>query len=46
MRSDFLLQWTKAYLVAWPVAVMTGYFIMPAARRVTTRIVSLIDGTA
>ena len=46
LRSDFMLQWIKAYLVAWPIAAVTGYFIMPAARRLTTRIVSLIDGTA
>ena len=46
LRSDFVFQWLKAYLVAWPIAAITGYFIMPAARRLTTRIVNLIDGTA
>ena len=46
MRSDFVVQWLKAYLVAWPIAAITGYLIMPAARRVTTRIVNLIDGAA
>ena len=46
MRSDFIVQWVKAYLVAWPIAAITGYFIMPAARRLTVRIVNLIDGTA
>ena len=46
MHAGFLFQWIKAYLVAWPVAAITGYFIMPAARRLTTRIVNLIDGTA
>lgn len=45
MRHDFMLQWIKAYLIGWPIAAITGYFIMPAARNVTTRIVNLIDGT-
>ena len=46
LRQDFLFQWIKAYLTGWPIAAVTGYFFMPTARRVTTRIVSLIDGTA
>ena len=46
LRHDFLVQWIKAYLVGWPIAAATGYFIMPAARRFTTRVVNLIDGTA
>lgn len=45
LRHDFVLQWIKAYLIAWPIAAATGYFFMPTARRVTTRIMSLIDGT-
>ncbi len=45
-RHDFLLQWMKAYFVGWPIAAITGYFFMPTARRVTTRIVNQIDGTA
>jgi hypothetical protein len=45
-RPDFVLQWIKAYLIGWPIAAVTGYFVMPAARRFTTRIVHLIDGTA
>ena len=46
LRADFVLQWLKAYLVAWPIAAATGYLVMPVARRFTTRVVSLIDGTA
>ena len=46
LRPDFVVQWIKAYLIGWPIAAITGYFIMPAARRYTTRIVALIDGTA
>jgi hypothetical protein len=46
LRHDFLFQWIKAYIVAWPVAAITGYFVMPAARRITSRIMALIDGAA
>jgi len=45
-RHDFVMQWMKAYVIGWPVAAVTGYLIMPAARRFTTRMVALIDGTA
>jgi hypothetical protein len=42
-RSDFLLQWVKAYLVAWPIAAGTAYVVMPPARRLTDRIVAFIE---
>jgi Protein of unknown function (DUF2798) len=44
LRADFLLQWLKAYLIAWPVAAVTGFLVMPAARRLTERIVRRIEG--
>lgn len=44
LRTDFLLQWLKAYIIAWPVAAVTGYFVMPTARRLTERIVVQLDG--
>jgi hypothetical protein len=44
LRADFLLQWLKAYLIAWPVAAVTGFLVMPAARRLTERIVQQIEG--
>jgi hypothetical protein len=31
-------------LIAWPVAATTAFFVMPPARRLTERIVALIDG--
>jgi Protein of unknown function (DUF2798) len=40
----FLRQWAKAYIIAWPVAATTAFFVMPPARRLTDRIVALIDG--
>lgn len=39
LRPDFAVQWLKAYVIAWPVAAGTGILIMPAARRITERIV-------
>ena len=44
-RSDFLIEWVKAYLIAWPVAADTAYLIMPTARRLTQQIVAYLDGT-
>lgn len=41
---DFLRQWVKAYFVAWPVAALTAYFVMPPARLLTERIIALLDG--
>jgi hypothetical protein len=35
----FLLQWGKAYAVAWPIAAVTGFLVMPAARLLADRIV-------
>jgi Protein of unknown function (DUF2798) len=43
LRGDFLLQWLKAYLIAWPVAAATGFLVMPSARRLTERIVRRIE---
>jgi hypothetical protein len=45
LRSDFALQWVKAYLIAWPIAAMTGFVVMPTARRLTDRIVARLSGT-
>lgn len=44
LPTDFVLQWVKAYVIAWPVAAATAYLIMPAARRWTTKIITKIDG--
>jgi hypothetical protein len=43
-RHDFLLQWVKAYFIAWPVAATTAFVVMPMARRATDRILGLIGG--
>ena len=44
LGSDFLLQWTKAYFVPWPIAASSAFVTMPPARRLADRIVALIDG--
>ena len=44
LRSDFFVQWMKSGFIGWPVAALTGFFVMPTARRLTERIVRLIDG--
>jgi hypothetical protein len=35
LRADFLAQWAKAYFIAWPIAAVTAFLVMPSARRVT-----------
>jgi hypothetical protein len=45
-RSDFILQWIKAYLIAWPIAAITGFVVMPMANRFTRRVTNWIDGAA
>ena len=41
-RPDFLVQWTKAYFIAWPIAATTGFLVMPMARRATDSIMKRI----
>jgi hypothetical protein len=43
-RHDFILQWVKAYVIAWPVAATTGFLMTPMARRATDGIVRRIGG--
>jgi hypothetical protein len=42
-RADFLTQWIKAYFIAWPVAAITGFLVMPMARRATDGIMRWIE---
>ena len=46
LRADFVFQWIKAYVIAWPVAAATAFLVMPMARRTTERIVARIEGKA
>ena len=36
----------RAFVMGWPVAALVAFFAIPFARRVTVRIVALIEGTA
>jgi hypothetical protein len=45
LRVDFVPRWLSAFLVGWPVAAVTAFVALPAARGITKRIVSLIGGT-
>ena len=46
LRHDFVSQWLKSYIIGWPIAAVTGFFFMPAARRITDRILILLSGAA
>jgi hypothetical protein len=43
LRSDFLRHWVRSYFITWPVAATTAFLIMVPARRLTERLVSLLD---
>jgi hypothetical protein len=45
LTPDFLTQWAKAFVIAWPVAAGTAFVIMPGARRLTDRIVARLERT-
>ena len=46
LRPDFVLQWAKAFIVAWPIAAVMAYLVTPMARRFTDRVMSRIGGAA
>jgi len=39
LPHDFVVRWLEAWSVAWPIAGVTAYIVMPVARRATERIV-------
>jgi hypothetical protein len=43
---DFLSQWAKAFVIAWPVAAGTAFSILPTARRLTDQIVARLERPA
>ena len=43
-RGDFLLRWLSAFGIGWPVAVVIGLVAFPVVRRITNRLVALIEG--
>ena len=46
LRSDFVLQWAKSYIVAWPIAAGMAYLVTPMAQRFTNRVINHINGAA
>ena len=46
LRPDFVLQWAKCLIVAWPIAAGMAYLVTPMARRFTDRVMSRIGGAA
>jgi uncharacterized protein (DUF486 family) len=44
LRADFPWQWAKAYFISWPIAAVTAFLVMPAARRATDAIMKRIGG--
>ena len=46
LRHDFALQWAKAYVIAWPIAALIGFMVLPVSRRLTARILTLIGPVA
>jgi hypothetical protein len=43
-RADFVHRWLSAFIIGWPVAAVTGLLLFPIVRRVTSRIVAMIEG--
>ena len=43
-RAGVLNRRAKAYFLAWPIAAITAFFIIPPARPLTERVAVLIDG--
>lgn len=45
-RADFVVRWMSAFIVGWPVAAVTAFFVLPHVRRLTQWLALLIDGAA
>lgn len=43
IQPDYLFRWIKAFLIAWPAAVVAAFIAIPIARRLTGRIVAAIE---
>jgi hypothetical protein len=43
-RDDFVHRWLHGFIIGWPVGSVLSYFVLPVVRRVTDRIVGLIEG--
>ena len=43
-HPDFVRRWLSAFAIGWPVAIVIGLLAFPFIRRVTVRLVALIEG--
>lgn len=41
---NYVGQWLRSFIIAWPVAAMVAFIAIPVARRSTQTIVTLIEG--
>jgi energy-converting hydrogenase Eha subunit A len=46
LPPDFVVRWMKAFVIAWPAATIAAFIAIPIARKVTGRLVALIEGRA
>jgi uncharacterized protein DUF2798 len=44
LRADFVFLWLRAFFTAWPLAALVAFFAIPLARRLTQRLVVMLDG--
>ena len=42
LPSNFVVQWMKAFAVAWPLASCVAFVAVPIARRITASIIRVI----
>ena len=40
---DFIWQWMRAFVIAWPLASCVAFVAVPLARRITAGIVKVIE---
>ena len=43
-RANFVFLWLKAFVTAWPLAALVAFVAIPLARRLTQRLVVMLDG--
>lgn len=41
---DFVRRWLTAFAIAWPFAAFSAFVAIPIARKLTGRIVALLEG--
>ena len=39
MDGEFLMRWSKAWLVAFPIAIIAAIIVSPLAKKITNRII-------